>query len=58
VIGDGDEADLSRLLRTKLAAYKIPEKILFAAELPRNAMGKVQKNLIRGELENLFRQRA
>jgi malonyl-CoA/methylmalonyl-CoA synthetase len=52
------EADFSPLLRTKLAPYKIPEKILFAAELSRNATGKVQKNLIRGELENLVMQPA
>ncbi|MDP3661019.1 MAG: hypothetical protein Q8R27_13380 [Phenylobacterium sp.] len=33
--------------RTKLAAYKTPKRVIFVDELPRNAMGKVQKNLLR-----------
>ncbi|KAF0137204.1 MAG: matB [Rhodospirillaceae bacterium] len=33
--------------RTCLANYKIPKAVLFVEELPRNAMGKVQKNLLR-----------
>ncbi len=34
-------------LRPLLAAYKIPKKVIFVNELPRNAMGKVQKNVLR-----------
>jgi malonyl-CoA/methylmalonyl-CoA synthetase len=34
-------------LRPTLAAYKIPKRIVFVDELPRNAMGKVQKNILR-----------
>ncbi len=30
-----------------LARFKQPKRVLFAAELPRNAMGKVQKALLR-----------
>ncbi len=34
-------------LRPRLAGYKIPRRYEFVDELPRNAMGKVQKNLLR-----------
>ena len=37
-------------LETRLARYKLPKRIVFARSLPRNAMGKVQKNLIREAL--------
>jgi len=39
--------ELGAALRERLAAYKVPRRIHLAAELPRNAMGKVQKNLLR-----------
>ncbi len=41
------EAELIAQLRQRLAAYKLPKRILFADELPRNAMGKVQKAALR-----------
>jgi malonyl-CoA/methylmalonyl-CoA synthetase len=34
-------------LKQQLAGYKVPKRIVQADELPRNAMGKVQKNLLR-----------
>jgi malonyl-CoA/methylmalonyl-CoA synthetase len=34
-------------IRTRLARYKVPKRILVVEELPRNAMGKVQKNALR-----------
>jgi len=34
-------------LKTRLAGFKIPKSIYFVDELPRNAMGKVQKNVLR-----------
>jgi malonyl-CoA/methylmalonyl-CoA synthetase len=34
-------------IKTRLARYKLPKRILLVAELPRNAMGKVQKNALR-----------
>ncbi len=37
-------------LEARLARYKLPKRIVFARSLPRNAMGKVQKNLIREAL--------
>jgi len=30
-----------------LAAYKLPKQVSFVDALPRNAMGKVQKNILR-----------
>ncbi|GAB4579820.1 MAG: acyl-CoA synthetase [Anaerolineales bacterium] len=40
-------ADLLAFCQTKLARYKIPRHLMFVSELPRNAMGKVQKNELR-----------
>jgi malonyl-CoA/methylmalonyl-CoA synthetase len=37
-------------LKTQLANYKVPKRIHFVSDLPRNAMGKVQKNLLREQL--------
>lgn len=54
VIGEGDEAALIAAARAQLAAYKAPKRILFVDELPRNAMGKVQKNLLRQRYAALF----
>jgi malonyl-CoA/methylmalonyl-CoA synthetase len=34
-------------IKTRLARYKVPKRILLVEELPRNAMGKVQKNALR-----------
>ena len=36
-------------LKSQLAAFKVPKRCFFVAELPRNAMGKVQKNLLRAQ---------
>lgn len=38
----------------QLAKFKIPKKVQFAASLPRNAMGKVQKNVLRNEWSEPF----
>jgi malonyl-CoA/methylmalonyl-CoA synthetase len=54
VMGEGDEAALIAEARRQLAAYKAPKRVVFVEELPRNAMGKVQKNLLRQRYERLF----
>ncbi|MFT4193421.1 malonate--CoA ligase [Ottowia sp.] len=41
-------------LKAKLANFKIPKRCFIAAELPRNTMGKVQKNLLREQYKGLF----
>jgi malonyl-CoA/methylmalonyl-CoA synthetase len=50
-----DETALVRALRAQLAAYKIPKRILVVRELPRNSMGKVQKNRLRENHRDLYR---
>ena len=49
-----DEAALVARLKQQIANYKVPKRIFFQDELPRNAMGKVQKNLLRSQHEKLF----
>ena len=41
-------------LKAKLANFKIPKRCFIEAELPRNTMGKVQKNLLRDRYKTLF----
>jgi malonyl-CoA/methylmalonyl-CoA synthetase len=40
-------------LKEVLANYKVPKRIFFADALPRNTMGKVQKNVLREQPEYL-----
>ncbi|OYW25923.1 MAG: malonyl-CoA synthase [Caulobacter sp. 12-67-6] len=54
VIGTGREPEMIAACREKLAAFKTPKRILFVDDLPRNAMGKVQKNLLRQQHAGLF----
>ncbi len=41
-------------LKSKLANFKIPKRCFIVGELPRNAMGKVQKNVLRDHHKNIF----
>lgn len=41
-------------LKTRLANFKIPKRCYVVSELPRNAMGKVQKNLLRERYRGEF----
>jgi len=41
-------------LKAKLANFKIPKRCFVLAELPRNTMSKVQKNLLRDQYKTLF----
>jgi malonyl-CoA/methylmalonyl-CoA synthetase len=52
-----DESHLRAALRDRLAAFKIPKRLIFLPDLPRNAMGKVQKAELRKSYANLFGQR-
>jgi len=56
VAGEGapDEAGILSALEGRLARYKCPKRVIFAEDLPRNAMGKVQKNLLRERLSGLY----
>ncbi len=42
-----DEKALLQHVRSKLADYKVPKKVVFVSVLPRNAMGKVLKTALR-----------
>jgi malonyl-CoA/methylmalonyl-CoA synthetase len=41
-------------LKTRIANFKVPKHVFVVTELPRNAMGKVQKNLLREQHKALF----
>ncbi len=50
---DGDQ--LMAQLKSQLANFKIPKRCFVETELPRNTMGKVQKNLLRDHYQGLFK---
>jgi malonyl-CoA/methylmalonyl-CoA synthetase len=41
-------------LKARMAGFKVPKRVLIAPNLPRNAMGKVQKNVLREQHGALF----
>ena len=49
-----DEAAILHDLDGRLAKFKLPKRVFFVAELPRNAMGKVQKNALRERYDATF----
>jgi acyl-coenzyme A synthetase/AMP-(fatty) acid ligase len=42
-----DQGELIAYCRTQLASFKVPREIHFVEALPRNAMGKLQKHLLK-----------
>ncbi len=48
------EADIINSVQARLARYKVPKRVLLVEELPRNAMGKVQKNVLRAAHASLY----
>jgi len=42
-----DEQELIATLKREIAPFKVPKRVHVVAELPRNAMGKVQKSVLR-----------
>jgi len=58
IAGEGDEAAVIAAAREKLAAFKTPKRVIFVAELPKNAMGKVEKAALRRAHADLFSSRA
>ena len=60
VAQDGATPDLEQIqvaLGATLARFKQPKKFVVLDELPRNTMGKVQKNVLRDQYANLFVKR-
>ncbi|MCY3832781.1 MAG: AMP-binding protein [Chloroflexi bacterium] len=45
-----DEAEISDFCRARLAAYKVPRRVVFVDKLPANALGKIQKSKLRESL--------
>mgnify|MGYP003493783801 FL=1 len=43
------ESGMIAALKGEIANFKVPKRVHFVADLPRNAMGKVQKNLLRDQ---------
>jgi malonyl-CoA/methylmalonyl-CoA synthetase len=55
--GDGPEVTADAIQATakaELANFKVPKKVFFVDELPRNTMGKIQKNLLRDRFKDSF----
>ncbi|MBV9840205.1 MAG: malonyl-CoA synthase [Sphingomonadaceae bacterium] len=49
-----DEAAIGAALRDRLARFKQPKAVRFVDEMPRNAMGKIQKKALRERFAGLF----
>ena len=47
-------AELIAALKGRIAGFKVPKHLFVVADLPRNSMGKVQKNLLREQHKGLF----
>jgi malonyl-CoA/methylmalonyl-CoA synthetase len=41
-------------LEGRLAKFKMPKRVFVVEELPRNAMGKVQKNILRDAYAKIY----
>lgn len=58
IVRDGssalEEKDVLNALQDRIARYKQPKRVLFVSELPRNTMGKVQKNVLRKTYAGLY----
>jgi malonyl-CoA/methylmalonyl-CoA synthetase len=58
IVAKGDarptESSVIEACRAGLADFKVPKRVIVVAELPRNSMGKVQKNLLRHAQAGLF----
>jgi len=49
-----DSTQIVARLKAQIANFKVPKQVFLVAELPRNAMGKVQKKLLRETHQGLF----
>jgi len=50
-----DEAQVIKGLDGQLAKFKMPKKVIFVDDLPRNTMGKVQKNVLRETYKDIYK---
>jgi malonyl-CoA/methylmalonyl-CoA synthetase len=49
-----DEAHVIAACKDRIADFKVPKRVLVVGELPRNAMAKVQKSVLRETYQKLF----
>jgi len=49
-----DEKAMIANLEGRLAKFKLPKRVIFVDDLPRNTMGKVQKNVLREQNAKLY----
>lgn len=49
-----DEQELLQHCRERLAGFKVPKAIVFEGEFPRTGTGKIQKHVLRQQLETLY----
>ncbi len=54
---DISEASVLKALDGRLAKFKMPKRVFVVDELPRNAMGKVQKNILRDKYKDIYSKR-
>ena len=58
VVEDGSaglsEASVIAALQDRLARFKQPKRVFIVDQLPRNTMGKVQKNVLRETYKDTF----
>jgi malonyl-CoA/methylmalonyl-CoA synthetase len=52
--GNVSEEGILAALSERLAKFKQPKRVIVVSDLPRNAMGKVQKNVLRETYKDLF----
>ena len=55
--GEASEAEIIQHVRSRLAPFKAPSEVLFREALPRTATGKVQKFVLRSQLQQASAQR-
>ncbi len=51
---DVSEAAVLKALDGRLAKFKMPKRVFVVDELPRNAMGQVQKNILRDKYKDIY----
>ena len=50
-----NESDIINAAKENLANFKVPKRVFFIDELPRNSMAKVQKNVLRDSYADIFK---
>ena len=58
LVGDAppSESEIKAMIKNKIAKFKQPKKIFHLDQLPRNSMGKVQKNILRQQYAKCFQE--